>query len=204
MNNMKNEILEKKKHIGFTLLWVIIIISIVLSISFTALMLTMGEMEFSIVGRESQKALYAANSGIECALYWEFQKSAFDSWSNPPSTPAEFSPALNCADLSGFNIWTNGVNTNYTCETGEDYCGAGNSTTASSTSFALKLNDNDACVEVSVFKILDQQDSLIKTKVLSVGFSQGRAQDSADDNDDFNDYCQTPDRVVQRRLLFRE
>jgi hypothetical protein len=37
------------------------------------------EVLFSASGRESQFAFYAADAGIECALYWDFKQDAFAS-----------------------------------------------------------------------------------------------------------------------------
>jgi len=62
---------------GFTLLLAVLITSIVLAISFGLSAFVIRELSISIIGRESQKAIFAADSGIECALYWDFSQNKF-------------------------------------------------------------------------------------------------------------------------------
>ncbi len=70
-----------------------IVISIVLSASLAVAVLILGEIEFSILSRESQRAFFAADAGAECALYWDIKKYSFAT-----DSPAA-NPALNCADV---------------------------------------------------------------------------------------------------------
>ena len=70
---------------GFTLLLAVLITSIVLTISFGFSAFVIRELSISIIGRESQKAVFAADSGIECALYWDFNQNKFAT-SSPPQT----------------------------------------------------------------------------------------------------------------------
>lgn len=62
---------------GFTLLLAVLITSIALGISFGLSAFVIRELNISIIGRESQKAVFASDSGVECALYWDLIKSAF-------------------------------------------------------------------------------------------------------------------------------
>jgi hypothetical protein len=64
------------KH-GFTLLYSVLIASILLAIGLAIFNLTIKEFMLSSLGRESQFAFYAADTGVECALYWDIKKSRF-------------------------------------------------------------------------------------------------------------------------------
>ncbi len=67
-NNYKN---------GFTLLLSVLITSIILGIAIGFPVFIMRELAISAVGRESQKAFFAADSGVECVLYWDNKQNAF-------------------------------------------------------------------------------------------------------------------------------
>ncbi|MEK7589834.1 MAG: hypothetical protein AAB475_01100 [Patescibacteria group bacterium] len=79
-----------KKHKGFAMLYAVLVSSILLSIGLAIFNLTVKELLLSSLGRDSQFAFYAADTGAECALYWDFQGDAFAS-----STPAA---NINCAN----------------------------------------------------------------------------------------------------------
>ncbi len=66
---------------GFTLLLSVLISSIILGISVGFSTFIIRELTISAIGRESQKAFFAADSGIECALYWDLKQHAFVSGS---------------------------------------------------------------------------------------------------------------------------
>ncbi len=58
------------KH-AFTLLISILVGGIMLSIGFSLVSLSVKQVQLSSAGRESQFGFYAADSGIECALFWD-------------------------------------------------------------------------------------------------------------------------------------
>lgn len=61
---------------GFTLLYSVLISSILLAIGIAIFEITVRELRLSSIVRESQYAFYAADSGIECALYWDVQATS--------------------------------------------------------------------------------------------------------------------------------
>lgn len=84
-----NRFTSKEK--GFTLLIAILVASLLISIGFSLAGFAVKQLIISTTGRESQFAFYAADSGIECAFYWDFKygfASAFatSSDSSPPSS----------------------------------------------------------------------------------------------------------------------
>jgi hypothetical protein len=72
-NNKKNKIYNT----GFAMLYSVLVASILLSIGLAIFNLTIKELLLSSLGRDSQFAFYAADTGAECALYWDFQEDAF-------------------------------------------------------------------------------------------------------------------------------
>ncbi len=65
------------KKRGFVLLFAVLISGVVLAIGLGIANIAIKEIIFSAVGRESQVAFYAADSGRECALYWDLNENAF-------------------------------------------------------------------------------------------------------------------------------
>lgn len=58
---------------GITLLIAVLTAGVLLSISLAIFNIAIKELVISSTGRESQVAFYAADSGVECALYWDGQ-----------------------------------------------------------------------------------------------------------------------------------
>src|SRR3989338_4185708 len=68
---------------GFTLLLAALVSSIVLALGTSIFKLAQKELTLSSIGRDSQFAFYAADTGAECALYWDVRHQIF-SVENPP------------------------------------------------------------------------------------------------------------------------
>jgi Tfp pilus assembly protein PilX len=100
---MKKKLQQKNRawyQNGFTLLFATLVASLLLSLGISILDITLQNYILSSTGRESQYAFYAADSGLECALYWDrkytdtngHSGSAFPLASNDPNagnvTPA--------------------------------------------------------------------------------------------------------------------
>ncbi len=62
---------------GFAMLFSVLISSLLVVIGLSIFNITLKELTISTSGRESQTAFYAANSGMECALYWDLKEKAF-------------------------------------------------------------------------------------------------------------------------------
>jgi len=62
---------------GFTLFIAVLIGSLMLAIGFSIFNLTFKELLLTASARESQIAFYAADTGLECALYHDQKESAF-------------------------------------------------------------------------------------------------------------------------------
>lgn len=62
-----------KKNQGFTLIISIVVTSMMLIISFAVVNIAVRQLVISSSNEQSQIAFYNADSGIECAVYWDFR-----------------------------------------------------------------------------------------------------------------------------------
>ena len=58
---------------GFTVLFAVLIGSLLFSLGLAIAHLTLKEIILSAAGKQSETAFYAADTGIECALYWDLR-----------------------------------------------------------------------------------------------------------------------------------
>ena len=70
---------------GFLMMYAILFITVVLSISIEILSISLKQFSISSTGEESARALYAADAGMECAFYLDIYKGYF-STSAPTKT----------------------------------------------------------------------------------------------------------------------
>jgi hypothetical protein len=80
---------ERSKKRGFTLLMATLTTSMLLLISFVVVNIAVKQLLLANAAEESQHAFYAADSGVECAIYWDLKN---------PTTPG----------ISAFATSTNG------------------------------------------------------------------------------------------------
>ncbi len=64
------------KKNGFTIFFATLITSLALAIGLSIYDLTVRELNLSATANQSQYAIYAADTGAECALYWDTQCEA--------------------------------------------------------------------------------------------------------------------------------
>ena len=88
--------LKTRDQKGFTLLVAVMITSLLLVVSFVVANVALKQLLISQSSEESQYAFYNAESGVECALYWDFAGGAsqFD---------LDAAGAVNC---NGQTVWT--------------------------------------------------------------------------------------------------
>ena len=67
----------KETNRGFTLLLAALIASLLSALGLAMFGIAQKEVVLSALGRDSQLAFYAADTGAECALYWDFKHRAF-------------------------------------------------------------------------------------------------------------------------------
>lgn len=72
---------------GFTILLAALVASLVLTLGIAIFSVAQKQVVLSSLGRSSQYAFYAADTGAECALYWDVRFDYF-STTTPTMTPA--------------------------------------------------------------------------------------------------------------------
>lgn len=134
---------------GFTLFFAMLVGSLALAVGLAIFDLTLRELQLSSVATQSQYAIYAADTGAECALYWDAQcplgscvaGSAFATSSNtnggtfPP--PAGSGVLCNAQDIT--SVWTTATPVAPT-------------PTAATTTFTITLSPQIYCAIVTVAK----------------------------------------------------
>ena len=81
---------------GFTILLAALISSVVLALGVSIFEIAIKQVSLSSMGKDSQFAFYAADTGAECALYWDVRWNYFAT-----TTPASVTPPQpKCAGLS--------------------------------------------------------------------------------------------------------
>lgn len=66
-----NTFFNSSKSHGFAILYAVLMVSIVLTISLTLLDITFKQLVLSSINKESKLAYYAAVSAFNCVLYWD-------------------------------------------------------------------------------------------------------------------------------------
>ena len=64
----------KKEDKGFALLFSVLISSLIMTIGLSILSISIKELAISIASKQSVHAFYAADSGLECAKYWDLKQ----------------------------------------------------------------------------------------------------------------------------------
>ncbi len=77
VKQLTNNSYKLRTEKGFTLLIAVLISGVLLAIGLAIFNITIKEILLSSSGRDSQFAFYAADSGIECALYWDQKEVGF-------------------------------------------------------------------------------------------------------------------------------
>ncbi|MFH1308788.1 MAG: pilus assembly PilX N-terminal domain-containing protein, partial [Patescibacteria group bacterium] len=93
---MKNKILKNNKDKGFVLLYTMILSSIILVVALSITNIALKEAQFSTSARATNEAFFAADTGAECALFYDkFTINAF-----PFNTVQDVAIQMNCAGQS--------------------------------------------------------------------------------------------------------
>lgn len=155
---------------GFTLLFAVLVSTLVLSVGASVISIALKQLVISGTGRDSQYAFYAANTGIECATYWDLLPgSDFATSSDSGNT---LSPLMACADNRDL------YNKIYVDK--PDFYGQepGNAESRE-TFFRLTFEDSEHelpyCVDVTVLKYVEPakngQNKRIATKITANGYN---------------------------------
>ncbi|MBU0723241.1 pilus assembly PilX N-terminal domain-containing protein [Patescibacteria group bacterium] len=186
MSKIKLQKANKKYHVkrtnrGIALLVSIIVASIVLIIGLGILNIATKEIVLSMFGKESGKAFYAADTGIECAMYWDIKaplgQYSFATSSNSEPSKSE-TEVLSCAgqifnphshpDFDGWDFIKGPTSATTTLKfsawTEEAVIGDGYDA----------LSVNNPCVEVTIEKYQEDIGGglfVVRTKINSIGYN---------------------------------
>ncbi|TSC67309.1 MAG: hypothetical protein G01um101472_460 [Parcubacteria group bacterium Gr01-1014_72] len=118
---------------GFTVLFAVLMSSLLLAIGISIFNISMKERVLASASKESQNAFYAADSGVECALYWDIRDDAFN-FTDPGSDTIDCHRDMASDSRNSSNRFTVGVS------------GVPVST------FTIRFYPSDACAVVTVTK----------------------------------------------------
>jgi hypothetical protein len=122
---MRNFLTQSKA--GFSMLFTVLVISIILTIGLGIADTTFRETILSSTASDSQLAFYQADSGVECGLYWDGKGQFMNSTTiNTPDDPNGTAPSqLTCGDntvaldipdsRTGYLIYKENVSDNTPC-----------------------------------------------------------------------------------------
>ncbi len=127
--------LYKNKQKGIALFIAILVSGVVLVIGAGVMEISLKEMKLSSLGRESAKAFYAADTGLECALYWDNVTNIDNRGTVFPKNSSETLMVFNCAGGVGIDSVTSDAS-------------------SATTKFGILLGGvDDPCVDVIVSKV---------------------------------------------------
>ena len=146
MRSIKNQVSSiSRKERGFTILLAALVASLVLAIGISVFTIAQKQVILSSLGRNSQYAFYAADTGAECGLYWDLRYDFFGVTAPPDVAPQ-------CDDQ-------------ILCPPGSD-CANGRSSTFPYT-MSFEFEPNGYCVQVTVTKATVHP----RTRIHADGFS---------------------------------
>lgn len=159
------QIIKNTKEKGFTLLFAVLLSVLVLSVGASVINIAMKQVILSGIGRESQFAFYAANTGIECALYWDYRDEkvfATSSLSTPYTKNDEDVNDILCGAQSIYRTYQNVATDIFDFENSNDSKGI--------SKFTIKFEDQiQYCSIVTVTK--EKENGIITTTIESRGYN---------------------------------
>lgn len=94
---------------GFTIFFAMLVGSLALSVGFAIYDLTVREIDLSAAASQSQYAIYAADTGVECALYWDSKAPSLNGAPSVFGTSTASTAFTGTANCNGQNIRANGT-----------------------------------------------------------------------------------------------
>lgn len=90
--NKRNTKLNDQK--GFTILLSALVASLVLTLGIAVFSVAQKQVILSSLGRSSQYAFYAADTGVECALYWDMRHEYFSTTTSGVTPACDGTPLI--------------------------------------------------------------------------------------------------------------
>lgn len=154
---------------GFTIFFATLVASLALAIGLAIYDITIRQLDLSTTIIQSQYAIFAADSGAECALYWDSKYggsgSAFATSS--ASTPVTSGVSCGTYDVASHGTapapYQNNVST-------WDVWSVTSASNAATTTFTLTFPNYNYCALVEVGKYTDGA-GVVTTRILSHGYN---------------------------------
>lgn len=167
---------HNSKKNGFTIFFAMLVGSLALAVGFAIYDLTVREIDLSAAATQSQYAIYAADTGVECALYWDAKAPALNGSPSIFATSTgtgNASPSSAGTTCNNQNIITAGTQPSPIVAPPAGWTGwvvAGNGTSATTTFTVSFLQTGQPyCAKVEVGKVL--QSNVLYTTVVSRGYN---------------------------------
>ncbi|PIR82624.1 hypothetical protein COU20_01540 [Candidatus Kaiserbacteria bacterium CG10_big_fil_rev_8_21_14_0_10_59_10] len=89
---------------GFTILMAMLVSSLVLALGLSIFSIAQKSVALSAIGRDSQFAFYAADTGAECALFWDMRHGAFSAEEEPFADAACDGQSIGPFSFEGYGV----------------------------------------------------------------------------------------------------
>jgi len=149
---------------GFTILFASLVSSLLLAVGLVIFDITYKQAVFSAVVRDSNFAIYAADSGLECALYWDLRYTGSANYgsgsvfaTSTDSTPPSSGVICNTQDIAAAGVTAGTWPTSKTA-------------TAATTTFTVSFPPQPYCSVVTVGKY-PGAGTAVNTSVTAAGFN---------------------------------
>jgi hypothetical protein len=153
-----------KNKNGYTLLFAVLVSSIVLSVGISILKISKKEFLLASSARESLSAFYAADSGIECAMYWDSDAGG------ALATTTVGINSISCGNHDANSPLLDISVPNYLCsiDSGYETC---------TTAFDVSFGSGNSCAKINITKVFGRDNNLgmdiQHTKIESRGYNIG-------------------------------
>lgn len=131
---------SKTQQDGLTLLITLLIMGLLLVITASLLHITLKQFQFSGISEISEISFYAANAGMECALYYDLGDDGASNRINAFAVPGDGSPQSAPASIA--------------C-VGAGFVGNSNGVAVSGDEQRFRFSWGDVCTDISVYKFYD-------------------------------------------------
>ncbi len=159
----------KNKNRGFTIFFATLVASLALAIGLAIYDITVRQLDLSTNSIQSQYAIFAADSGAECALYWDAKYSGAGSAFATSSNSTPVTSGVTCGSLDVAAHGTPPVPYQNTVSSWGVWNVVSDASTATTT-FTMSFTGFTYCAEVEVGKYTDAS-SVVHTTILSHGYN---------------------------------
>jgi hypothetical protein len=160
----------KRNSRGFTIFFATLVASLALAIGLAIYDITVRQLNLSTTTVQSQYAIFAADSGAECALYWDSKYNSSGSAFATSSTSVVPSSGITCGSYDIAAVGTPPVPF-VPAPTNWGPWSTQTSSNTATTTFTLSFPPYSYCAIVQVAKVTNQSSGIINTTIYSHGYN---------------------------------